>query len=259
VNAGSRRAAAITLVVLLLATPGQALIPDPVEISLLAKIQAALHAIHELRMRLLRELNEQIDTRIGAYAFPQRLFHPIRATTTLVLDIRREVENLACDWPSSPRTLPLREMLLKRTRFCRSSHQEIWGSHEDFWDAPLQETQDYVAAMTANMISERAEKTHGSWVRAHKDLFDEHTILRGSPGEANRAEAAALAWANEVALGNGQIVTQNLLVRQMARSLDRFDDKKSADLTFLLYRSVGTLAGRPWRRPLPGPDDEDVP
>ena len=86
--------------------------------------------------------------------------------------------------------------------------------------------------MTANMISERAEKTNTSWVKAHKELFDQHTILRNSPGEANRAEAAALAWANEVAIGNSQMATQDLLVRQMDRALERFDQKKAADLTY---------------------------
>ena len=52
-----------------------------------------------------------------------------------------------------------------------------------------------------------------------------------SPGEANRNEAAALAWTNEIALGNEQLLTQNLLVRQMGRDLDRFDQKKADDMT----------------------------
>jgi hypothetical protein len=123
------------------------------------------------------------------------------------------------------------------------------------WDAPLQETNDYIATMTANMISERADKTSTSWVKAHKELFDQHTTLRSSPGEANHAEAAALAWANEVAVGNSQMATQDLLVRQMDRALERFDQKKSADLTYYTYRGLTTLAGAKWVAVPPDPSE----
>jgi hypothetical protein len=259
VSAGVRRTVAVLVVLLLVGSPVQALItPDPIESGLLAKIAAALRAIHEFRMHVQRELQEQLQTRIDVYAYPQRLFDPIRAATSTVIDIRREMQQLACDWHFSPRTAGLREALRQRTQFCRSRHHQIWGSHETFWDAPLQEANDYVATMTANMLSERAERTSTSWVRAHKDLFDEHMILRSSPGEANRAEAAALGWANQVANGNAQIVTQQLLVRQMTRDLERFDQKKAADVTYYLYRSLGTLARREWRSSPPEPGDEDI-
>jgi hypothetical protein len=232
------------------------IIPDPVETGLLAKIAAVLQAIQEFRMRVMAEIQQKIDTRINAHAFPNRLFDPIRTTATAVLDIRRELQRMACNWPMTARTRSLGDMLRERTQFCRGGYQGVWGSHEAFWDGPIQEANDYVATMTANMISERAERTNTSWVRAHKDLFDEHTILRSSPGEANRAEAAALAWANEVAIGNSQIVTHNLLVRQMARALERFDQKKAADLTYYTYRGLTTLAGGTWRGDPPDPSQE---
>ena len=73
--------------------------------------------------------------------------------------------------------------------------------------------------------------------------------------EANRAEAAGLAWANQVAVGNSQIVTQNLLVRQMARDLERFDEKKAADFTHYTYRGLSTLAGGDGRTPPSDPAD----
>jgi hypothetical protein len=256
---GVRRLVAVLLVVVFLASPVQAvIIPDPVEAGLLAKIEAVLAIIHEYRMKVLAQLEAELQTRIDAYAFPSRLFDAIRATTTTVVDIRRELQRLGCAWPITERTLGLKEMLEQRTRFCRTQHQGIWGSHEQMWDAPVQEANDYIAVLTANMISERTEKTNTSWVRAHRDLFDEHTILRSSPGEANRAEAAALAWANQVAVGNSQIATQHLLVRQMSRALERFDQKKAADLTFYYYRSVATMTGRDWRGTPPAPGEEDV-
>jgi hypothetical protein len=257
VSAAARRVAAVALVVVLLASPVQALIiPDPVETGLLAKIAAVLQAIQEFRMRVMAEIQQKINTRINAYAFPNRLFDPIRTTATTVLDIRRELQRMACDWPMSLRTRSLSDTLWERTQFCRGNYQAVWGSHEVFWDGPIQEANDYVATMTANMISERAERTNTSWVRAHKDLFDEHTIMRNSPGEANRAEAAALAWANEVAIGNSQVTTQNLLVRQMARALERFDQKKAADLMYYTYRGLTTMAGATWIGEPPDPSEE---
>jgi len=255
-NTSIRRVAAVGFVVLLMARPVQALIPDPVEAGLLAKIAAILEAIEQLRMRVMAQIQAQISTRINAYAFPNRLFDPIRATANSVLDVRSELQRMACAWPMSARTRSLSDLFWDRTRFCRGEFQWVWGSHEKFWDGPIQETNDYIAAMTANMISERAEKTSTSWVSAHKDLFDKHRILRSSPGEANRAEAAALAWANEVAVGNSQIVTQHLLVRQMSRALERFDQKKAADLTYYTYRGLTTLAGGSWVGPPPDPNED---
>jgi len=255
-NGFARRVAAVALVVVLVGSPAQALIPDPVEAGLLAKISAVLQAIDEFRMRVMDRIDEQINTRVNAYAFPTRLFYSIRATTTAVLDIRRDLQRMACDWPMSIRARSLSDILWERTKFCRSGYQSVWGSHEGFWDGPLQETNDYIATMTANMISERAEKTNTSWVQAQKDLFDEHAIMRKSPGEANRAEAAALAWANEVAVGNSQMATQHLLVRQMDRALERFDQKKAADLTYYAYLGLTTLGGANWVGAPPDPSEE---
>jgi hypothetical protein len=255
-NAAARRLAGVVLVVLLVASPAQALIPDPIENGLLAKIAAVVKAIEEFRIRVMGKIQEQIYVRMNAYAFPKPIFDPIRATVTDVLDIRGELQRMACDWPMTLRTRSLSDLFWERTQFCRGNYQAVWGSHERFWDGPIQEANDYIASMTANMISEGAEKTNTSWVRAHKDLFDEHAILRSSPGEANRAEAAGLAWANEVAIGNSQIVTQDLLVRQMDRALERFDQKKAADLTYYAYRGLTTLAGRSWIGPPPDPNED---
>jgi hypothetical protein len=257
-NAGARRLAAVVLVVLLVASPAQALIPDPIQSGLLAKIAALAKAIEEFRIRVMGQIQQQIYVRINTYAFPRPLFDPIRATVTEVLDIRREMERMACGWPMSKRTRSISDLFWDLTQFCRDGHQLVWGSHERFWDGPLQEANDYIAAMTANMISERAEKTNTSWALAHKDLFDQYTILHTSPGEANRAEAAGLAWANEVAIGNSQIVTHHLLVRQMERALERFDQKKAADLTYYAYLGLSTLGGSDWRSAPPDPSEDLV-
>lgn len=242
-SASKRRIVSVAAFLLFLSSPAQAIVPDPVEAGLLAKIVATLEMVQELRLRVLDKLQEQVYNRLRGYAFPATLFGQIKATASSVVSIRRELQRLTCDWPPSPRTAGLRESLLRRLQFCRSSYHEIWGTHERLWDGQLQELNDYVSTMTANMISERIQKADTSWVRAHHDLFDGHVTERDSPGEAIRAEAAAMAWTNEVAVGNSQILTQNLLVQEMDRALDRFDQKKAADLSHYAYRGLGTLAG----------------
>src|SRR5258706_12154987 len=166
-NAATRRAATVALVVLLLANPVQAWV-DPVEAGLLARIAAVMQAIEQFRIRVMATIHEQIYVRINAYAFPRPLLDPINVAITEVSDVRRELQRMACDWPMSFRTRSLSDLFWEKTQFCRGNYQAVWGSHEGFWDGPLQEVNDYFATMTGNMISERSEKTNTSWVQAHK-------------------------------------------------------------------------------------------
>jgi hypothetical protein len=250
-----RRVAAAVFLVFLLARPAVAFIPipDPVEAGMLAKIAAILGAIQRLRMLALERWNRQIWVRLTAYAFPEGAFNQIFVITSTVEDIRRELNRLACVWPTTPRTDVLENLLLERMTLCRDDYRHTWGSHDGMWDAQLQEVHDYVGTMTANMISERTEKTNTEWVRALRDQYLDTAQRYLSPGEANRHEAAALAWTNQIAQGNAQVLTQNLLLRQMGRDLDRFDQKKADDMTYYLYRGVTTLAGGDWRSAPPDP------
>ena len=131
-----QRCASVTLVVLLLASPSQAQIPDPVETGLLQRIAAALQAIETFRMKVQDQIQIKIYNRLRSYAFPSPLFNPIRITIASVVDIRRELQRLSCNWPMTPRTLGLRDTLLRRTTFCRSGFHDVWGTHERFWDGP---------------------------------------------------------------------------------------------------------------------------
>ncbi len=254
---GARRGVAAVFLVLLLARPAMAFIyiPDLVEDGLIAKIAAILGLIQRVRMITLLTWHRQIDVRLGAYAFPDSLFGQISHVITTVDDIRRELNNLACVWPTSARTDILESLLLQRLALCRDDYRHTWGIHDGMWDQELQEAHDYVGTMTANMISERTEKTNTEWVTGLQQTYLDTAQGYLSPGEANRREAAALAWTNEIALGNGQIATQNLLVRQMRRDMERFDQKKADDLTYYLYRGVTTLNGADWRGAPPDPSD----
>ncbi len=250
----ARRTLAIAAFVLFLSRPASAfLIPDFVESALLARIQLVLSIIERWRMIVLEDMNGKILTRLAAYAFPESLYTQITVIPTIVRDIRRELQAIPCNWPTTPRTSPLLDLLLQRLTWCRNDYRHTWGSHDGMWDAELQEAHDYVGTMTANMISERTEKTNTEWQRVFRGDYIDVAQRYISPGEANRNEAASLAWTTETALGNGQIATQNLLVRQMERDLDRFDQKKADDMTYYLYSGVTTLAGADWRTPPPDP------
>ncbi len=252
-----RRPIAAAFLVVLLARPASAFIgiPDFIQDGLLQKIASILSVIETLRMMTLLKWHRQIDVRLGAYAFPDALFGQFSPIITRVEDIRRELNRLACVWPTSVRTDILENLLLQRLTLCRDDYRQTWGIHDGMWDQELQEAHDYVATMTANMISERTEKANSEWVSALRDNYIDTAQASLSPGEANRNEAAALAWTNEIALANGQIATQNLLLRQMARDMDRFDQKKANDLTYYLYRGVTTLNGADWRSAPPDPSD----
>jgi len=253
-SAAMRRVCAGAFLILLLARPALAVvIPDLVETGMLAKIAALLGTIERFRMLTLERRHQQIQTRLAAYAFPESLFKQVFVVTSRVADMRRELDRLACVWPTAPRTDGLEDLLRERTTWCREDYRQTWGSHDGLWDAELQEGHDYVGTITANMISERIEKTNTQWVRALRDQYLDTAQRYLSPGDANRGEASALAWTNQIALGNSQIVTQNLLLRQMDRDLDRFDQKKADDMTYYLYRGVTTLAGGEWRGEPPDP------
>ena len=158
-------------------------------------------------MRVIRtSCKSRSTTRLHAYAFPRLgSFDSIRTTTATVLDMRRELQSMACDWPHvDPRTRsPPATSCWERTQLCRSAYQERLGlARAASGTGDLQETHDYVATMTANMISERdREDVHelGTGPSGPLRRARDHTLT--SPGEANRAEAAALAWANQVAVG----------------------------------------------------------
>lgn len=250
---------AVAFLVLVLARPAAAFIsiPDPVEAGLLAKISAVLATMQRLRLLLMEKWYDQLWVRLDAYVFPEGAFNQVFVITSTVDDIRRELNKLACVWPTTARTNILEDVLLKRMVLCRDEYRHTWGSHDGMWDAELQEMHDYAAAMTTNMISERTEKTNTTWVQALREEYLDAAQRFASPGEANRNEAAALALTNQVALGNAQIVTQDLLLKQMDRDLDRYDQKKADDMTYYMYRGVTTLAGQEWRGAPPDPSRDE--
>jgi hypothetical protein len=61
--------------------------------------------IEELRMRILERMQEQIRNRLRTDAFPLQLFGAIGTTTATVVDIRRQLQRMACDWPPFQRAV----------------------------------------------------------------------------------------------------------------------------------------------------------
>jgi hypothetical protein len=163
-------------------------IPDPVEQGLLARIAAALRIIQQLRVAVQDKRLEELYNRIRGYAFPSKLFEPIVAITTPVRGIRRELQLMGCNWPTTLRTDTLKDMLMQRATFCRRSYQDVWGSHERFWDGPVHEMNDYVAAMTACSIHVAVESSLPSpWSAAGRRPLPART-------QRSAALAARVRW-----------------------------------------------------------------
>lgn len=235
----ARRALAGVVLVVLLATNARAIpiIGDPYTIALLKIVANILSTIQQVELAAQAAIQWRIDDVVSGYAFPGAVFQEIRQALDEVKGIRTEVEEISCGWRFSVRTGLLRDMYLRPLSLCRPSFQFIWSSGEGHWDGDLQEIQDYVGTLTANMVSERTE-AEGSWRRVFPGMEKATGALRLSPGEANRDEAVALAGAGVVADSNSALASQTLLLAQLERETERFEDRKALDMAEFVLLSV---------------------
>lgn len=235
----TQRALATAALVFLLAknTAAIPIIGDPYTIFLLKVVANILTTIQQVEFAAQSIIQGKIDLLVSGYAFPGAVVRDIREAIDQVKGIRNEVEAISCDWRFSPRTSLLRDLYLAPPKFCRPSFQFVWGSGQGHWDGDLQEMQDQVGTLTANMVSERVDAEVG-WRRVFPGLEKATGLLRKSPGEANRDEAVALAGAGVVADSNSAMASQSLLLAQLEREMERFEERKGKDMAELIRLSV---------------------
>jgi hypothetical protein len=246
----ARRVLGGVVVVALLSTSLGAfpIIGDPTTIYLLKVVENVLSTIQEIELAAQAISQGRIDTLVSGYAFPASVFRDISATIDQVHGIRDEIQQMSCDWQFSIRTGLLRDLNLRPLKLCRPSFQLIWGGSDNHWDADMQEAQDYVGTLTGNMISERVQAEE-SWRTVFPGMEQATGALRQSPGEANRDEAVALAGAGVVADSNSAMASQALLLDQVEREMDRFEDRKGHDMAEFMLLS--TKGDDPLQHPLP--------
>jgi hypothetical protein len=235
----ARRVVLVAIAAVLMAVQARAvpIYGDPITIYLLKVVARILSTIQQIELTAQRVIQARIDLVLSGYAFPGSVMSDIREAIDHVQGIRNEVEALSCDWRFSARTGLLRDLYLRRFKLCRPSFQLVWGSGDTHWDQDLQELQDYVATLSANTISERVD-AETSWRRVFPGMDVATGLLRKSPGEAIRDEAVALAGAGVVADSNSTMASQSLLLAQLQREMERFEDRKGKDMGELILLSV---------------------
>jgi hypothetical protein len=236
-----RRVLIIALVLLLLAPGARALgfIDDPSVVYALEVVNNLLKAIEDVELAAHLTLQGEIKNLVRKIGFPAELFEPLEKVVSSVKGIRQEIEEISCDWQFSRRTSVLKDLYLAPFRLCRESFQAIWGTSQGRWDSDLHEFQDYEGTLSANLIAERARGVAG-WQDIFASIEHDSALLRRSPGEANRDEAVALAGAGLIAHSGSAIASQTLLVRELDREMERFDERKRSDMgRFLLLSLAG--------------------
>lgn len=235
----ARRTLAGVLLVALMASGARAtpILDDPYTIALLKIVANILSTIQQIELAAQAAIQWRIDDVVSGYAFPGAVFQEIRQALDEVKGIRDEVEGISCGWRFSVRTGLLRDLYLRPLKLCRPTFQFVWGSGEEHWDRDLQEVQDYVGTLTANMVSERTE-AEGSWRRIFPGMEKATGMLRLSPGEANRDEAVALAGAGVVADSNSALASHALLLAELEREMERFEERKALDMAEFVLLSV---------------------
>lgn len=210
---------------------------DPAVVAALQAVASSLAFINNKLMKKQRTLHEEIDRIERNIAFPNWLglqagvFHPIRQVVEEVKGIRTEVENMSCGWQFSARVEPFWKMGLFNSRVCRDDIRGLWGTADGLPDADIHELGQYVSALTANMLAERAARA-GYWEKTFRDMAG--TVSRGSmaeksPGQASRDTAFTTASVGKVAQSNVNMQAQKLMVELTAEAhLER--DERYFDL-----------------------------
>jgi hypothetical protein len=221
---------------------------DWINTIILQRIHQVLSALIWAEEQAIDRSNIDIYNRYRFFVMPDGVLDPIKAATSQVFGIRREVESLACGWQFSPRTTLLRRLYLEPVKLCRPGFQAVFGEHAGL-DRDLHELADHTAVLTANQVSTRVQSEDLTFTRAFKDSFSQATVGWFSPGEANRYEAVMLAMSSEVALANNQLAAQKLMVDELDRELERREDRHRAGLAAFALSSLQSLGGPGGRRP----------
>ena len=240
----------VALVALLLTRPAWPfpIIGDPDTAALLGVVETLLRTVTAVELAAQEIIQRRIDTLVSHVAYPASVVRSIGQTLRSITRIRDEAEALTCDWRFTSRTALLRDLNLGPLTLCKPSFQLAWGEDGGHWDSDLEEMHDYVGTLSANMLSHRVESEE-TWSQAFPAVEALTASVWKSPGEANREEAVALSGAGLVADSNSALQTQTLLLQQMERQDERFQDRKQLDMAqFLLVSATGV---DPWSVPPP--------
>ena len=187
-----RRLLAGLLVLTLVATPAAAgLFPvDPIKIVLLARIAATAAKIYSAATAMVSVARDMKDRQQAM--FPDAVLGRIESYFQDVRSVEDEIAELACSWRFSPRTLELREGLLRRASLCKEAYQRVFGKPIPGPDEDLDEYTQWTAVRRMNTVASTFE-ANGQWTEASGELARRAREAGTSVGEATRIGAIASA------------------------------------------------------------------
>jgi hypothetical protein len=227
------------------------LIPDG-EVKLLWQISCVVEKIDVWGAQQLECLQKAVERRQRLILYPDALRRPIdevRKIARQVRTLKDEVGQLACGWRFSRRTRILEGLYLNPFKLCRPSFQNVFGTHDRFGDAGLQEMLDWTSVTTHNLIQERtigrepgkAGPPAGpefSWQRIAAEGVRDLTTSINRPGQAVRFAAQYSADGLQVEASTLQLRTQALLVEQQSRDYRRMKARQGHAYAFFLLSEL---------------------
>ena len=218
----TRRVLAFVLIASLALSPGaHAQVSDPGMGVWLAKIQLWLETVLEPGLELYDEMQIQVYNNVRWVQYAKHATDAMRQLKASARGIRRELQDLSCQFDTSFRTDVLRGLWLGNFKFCKPSWTTVFGRDPYDLDSDRGALYDRTSALSYNQLSERFDAEHGSWDRVFNEQNLEVATCRYSPAEADRLGALNAAWLTNVELSNKRIDDQILLTREL-----RFADRR---------------------------------
>jgi hypothetical protein len=237
-----RRAALAAVLVLAVAAPASAFLPDPYTIAILQGIDTALETWMDTAIRDFDLAQTAIFNRYRIFTYPKHLFDPIIKSIDIVQATRADLGQMACGWHFSNRTAFLAQLYFDPTlHLCRPQMTAIWGESQGLWDSDLQEMQLKTATLTQNVLQDRAN-SDDTFSRIPPQDFKTLGTVWKSPGEATRHEAKLLAMAGQIGLANLTLRSQLGQARTMDQAMDTYYERAQKEFNLAVLDAVAQSA-----------------
>lgn len=221
-----RRLLAIVLVLALVSTPALAdLFPfDPIKVILLTRIATTAARIYSAVTNMVTVAQEMKERQ--QVMFPDRVLDRIESYFQDVRSIEEEIARLACEWRFSPRTLQLRDGLLRRATLCKEAYQRIFGKPVSGFDQDLDEYTQWAAVRRLNTAASTFE-ADAQWTETAAELGRRAREAGTSVGEASRIGALTSAMSLQQATVMNKQTAEMLSGVQEDLDLARTEDRRA--------------------------------
>lgn len=212
-----RRSVVVAALVALLFFTGTAR-ADWSTVPILAEILNSLRNIYSAVKRV-RDATDVIKNTLNN-AYPESLLDKIGTYIKPVLDIRDEVERLACGWQLSIRAQKIQIGILKGEGFCRKEWHDFFGEPPKTVLEDIDELQDLMTVHHLNVVADYVSRSR-DWTDEAVWLTNETLRANLSAGRAQRLAALGAAQ-----LGNTLTEMTKLQAAELDRAENRFNERR---------------------------------